>query len=73
MLPKFMMMSAAFLMASLMQSCVGAPPPAAPSSCGWLHKFNPNPGFEMRWTRDEKRQAVELNRDIEMFCRMPPP
>jgi hypothetical protein len=44
-------------------------PSGETSSCGWLHEFVPTTGFEMRWTADEKRQAVELNRDIQRFCR----
>ncbi len=63
-------MYALYLMLSLTASCAEAPVPAPQAdACGWLHAFRPGAGFEMRWTRDEKEQAVTLNRNIMAFCR----
>ena len=50
-----------------MTSC--ATPAPVPDACGWLHYIQPDAGFEARWTRTEKEQAVELNRKIADFCR----
>ena len=46
-----------------MTSCV----PLA-DACGWLTTFQPDPGFETRWTVGEKRQAVAHNRKVEDNC-----
>lgn len=32
-------------------------------------KFVPDDGFEQRWTKYEKQQAVARNRKVERFCR----
>ncbi len=57
------MMSLASIAMLLTASCVTA------DLCGALDKFEPDDGFEERWTDGEKRQAVALNRKLEKFCR----
>lgn len=36
-------------------------PPLYTSECAWVEEFKPDPGFEERWTRGEKIQAVIHN------------
>lgn len=63
MLPRPARTLLACLMLTLTASCVTT------DACGWLTKIQPEPGFETRWTRGEKEQAVTLNRNVEKFCR----
>jgi hypothetical protein len=80
---KPMMMLAALAMLNLMPSCATGPNSAGqssnvalpvvsaapiPSACTWLHALKPDAGFETRWTRAEKLQAVVLNRNIKNDC-----
>ena len=37
--------------------------------CGWVGYIQPDPGFEERWTLDEKRQVLQHNLKVEEFCR----
>jgi hypothetical protein len=57
-----------FPIALSIANCAPAPSPIA-DACAWLHQFRPDTGFETRWTRNEKEQAVELNRNIANACR----
>ena len=53
-----------FLTILLTTSCA-----ATSDLCGSLSRFRPDPGFEERWTRSEKEQAVAHNRKLDEFCR----
>lgn len=58
---------AVLTMLPLMQSCT-APPPAVSSACGWETPFYPDPGFEGRWTHNEKLWAVDHNDKLAAAC-----
>jgi hypothetical protein len=36
--------------------------------CVWTRQFTPDADFEVRWTLNEKRQAVAHNRAWKEFC-----
>lgn len=59
------LLSLACLTPLWMTSCEA---PAVPSACGHISRMVPDPGFETRWTRSEKIQAVDLNRALERDC-----
>jgi hypothetical protein len=46
----------------------GTPPPAISAACGWESVDRPSPGFETRWTHDEKLWAVNHNDKVTKFC-----
>lgn len=48
-------------------SACAAPAPVS-SSCGWESMLWPDPGFETRWTHDEKLWAVEHNDKVSLAC-----
>lgn len=37
--------------------------------CVWVAPITPDPGFETRWTRNEKIQALQHNEKIAALCR----
>lgn len=59
-----MMTCGALLTAILTGSCA-----ATGDLCGSLITVLPDPGFEDRWTRNEKVQVAGQNRKIKEFCK----
>lgn len=45
------------------------PVPIVANDCAWAVRIVPDPGWETRWTDNEKRQVVLLNRDVQKNCR----
>ena len=43
-------------------------PPLYTSECAWAEEFKPSEGFEERWKRGEKIQAVIHNRRYRCHC-----
>lgn len=39
-----------------------------PEACAWLKPVQPDPGFQDRWTRDEKNQVDTLDKNIDQNC-----
>jgi hypothetical protein len=76
MLQNFVRTLAACLTTISIASCATAPEPAATrpprplTACVWLQPLKPDAGFETRWTRNERVQAVTLNREIAKHCSM---
>lgn len=67
-----MKLFAVFLTLIWIASCATDIPPApggAKIVCPGLTWIKPDPGFEQRWTRREKEQAVAQKRWIELNCR----
>ena len=66
-------------MTSLTKACAVIAMAASLSACGpnpfvfgcavFGSKFLPDDGFEARWTRVEKQQAVAHNKKVERYCR----
>lgn len=38
------------------------------NACGWAKQISPNPGFETRWTRDEKNQVDAYDQAVDKNC-----
>lgn len=56
------------LLACLMLVWMSACETTVVSDCSWSRAFIPDPGFESRWTRNEKMQAVQHNEKVRQFC-----
>lgn len=39
-----------------------------PDACGWAKEISPSPGFESRWTRDEKNQVDAYDQAVDTNC-----
>jgi hypothetical protein len=46
----------------------GCAPAPIPDSCGWLAPIVPDPGFEMRWTHNEKAAVESYDAKRDRFC-----
>jgi hypothetical protein len=55
-------------MALLMLLSLGECVTTTPDACGWLKEITPSPGFQTRWTRDEKVQVEALDEKIDTNC-----
>ena len=67
MLKRMWTLSTLCLISSLTTSC--APPKPVTDACSWETKVVLSPGWETRWTGDEKRWALAHNNDVAQFCR----
>lgn len=56
------------LLVSTILSLTSACETTVVSDCSWARAFIPDPGFETRWTRNEKVQAVQHNEKVAKFC-----
>ncbi len=53
--------------AASLSGCAASPPPIS-AACGWESIDRPSPGFETRWTREEKLWAVDHNDKVAKAC-----
>lgn len=56
------------MLISTMLSSAGCTIPI-PNSCGWLNEIIPDPGFEQRWTHNEKQQVEAYDEKLDANCR----
>jgi hypothetical protein len=59
---------ATFFAAAFLLAACSAP---GGDGCAWVREIVPDQGFEWRWSVNEKRQVVALNRAVREFCGAP--
>ena len=47
---------------------LGACTGSVTNMCLQLDQINPDAGFSERWTTNEKRQVLKINKKIDQFC-----